>query len=303
MRKANINDLRRSDSPRTSRLIIIKEFTGKRLGCGTRLGRSFILALIVLVGLCVECFAADSAWKEIKDKHFVIYYEAQSDESLARDLLRRAEDYYRKIGDEIGYSRTNKLWTWEERVQIFLFATQSSYLANTGQPLWSTGYADRDSRLFKSKTIMTYRQEEDFVDGLLPHEISHLILHDFIPNDEGIPVWFDEGVAQMQEKEKRPMARKIMKTLTSGKQYISFPQFVKFDVRRERDPRKAQIFYVQSLSVVDYLVTNFGADTFRRLCRNLRDNKDFYEALFSAYSGRFKDLADLERKWILSFNH
>ncbi|MCB9772303.1 MAG: hypothetical protein H6754_07110 [Candidatus Omnitrophica bacterium] len=255
------------------------------------------------MSFCANGFAADSAWKEIKDKHFVIYYEAQSDESLAKDLLRRAEGYYRKIGDEIGYSRTNKLWTWEERVQIFLFATQSSYLANTGQPSWSTGYADRDSRLFKSKTIMTYRQEEGFVDGLLPHEISHLILHDFIPNDERIPVWFDEGVAQMQEKDRRPMARQIMKTLTGGKQYVPFSQFVKFDVRREKDPRKAQIFYVQSLSVVDFLVTKFGNDSFRRLLRSLRDNKDFNEALFSTYSGVFKDLADFERKWILSFNH
>lgn len=246
--------------------------------------------------------AADLPWGEIKDKHFVIYYEEKNDQPLAKELLRRAESYYQKIGDDIGYSRTNKMWTWENRVEIFLFATQASFVASTGQPLWSTGYADRDSRLFKSKTIITFRQEENFADGLLPHEISHLILHDFITNNANIPIWFDEGVAQMQEKDKRSMVRPIIRSLISRKQTVPFALFLNWDIRKEKDARKAQIFYAQSLSVVDYLVTKYGSDAFGRLCRALRDNKDFASALSFAYSGVFANFDDLEKKWMASFN-
>ncbi len=93
-----------------------------------------------------------------------------------------------------------------------------------------------------------------------------------------------------------------MKTMTSRGQQIPFTQFLHWDIRREKDTRKAQVFYAQSLSVVDYLVTKFGSDALGRLCRNLRDNKDFSEALKAAYPGVFKDLQDLEKKWISSFN-
>ena len=135
----------------------------------------FVLWSFIITGNCAA--ATDQAWEEIKGRNFVVYYESESDQTFAQSLLRRAEDYYQTIGADIGYSRTNKFWTWEERVKIFLFSTQTSFLQSTGQPAWSTGYADRDSRVFKSKTIVTYRQEQDFLDGLLPHEISHLILH------------------------------------------------------------------------------------------------------------------------------
>lgn len=262
----------------------------------------YFLLCGVFILFCRVGFAADAAWGEIKDKHFVIYYEAKNDKPVAENLLRRAEDYYRKIGDDIGYSRTNKMWTWDDRVQIFLFATQETFLAKTGQPAWSTGYADRDSRLFKSKTIMTFKQENHFVDGLLPHEISHLILHDFIPRADDLPIWFDEGVAQMQEMDKRSMARNIMRTLVSREQYVPFEKFMRWNIRNERDSRKAEIFYVQSLSVVDYLITKYGVDAFGRLCRQLRDNKDFETALAGAYSGIFKNSQDLEKKWVLFFN-
>ncbi len=265
--------------------------------------------LFLIIGGCwiwavtaESAHTADSSWGEIKDKHFVIYYEAKSNEALAKNLLRAAENYYRKIGEDIGYSRINKMWTWEDRVQIFLFATQAEFLASTGQPAWSTGYADRDSRLFNSKTIVTFQQEDGFIDGLLPHEISHLILHDFISGTENIPVWFDEGIAQLQEKDKRLMARSIMKTLVNRKQYVPFEQFMNWNIRREKDARLAQVFYAQSLSVVDYLVTKFGTDAFSRLCRQLRDHKDFAQALSFAYTGLFKNFDDLEKKWVLSFN-
>lgn len=246
-------------------------------------------------------FAADSAWGEIKDKHFVIYYEVAKDKSLAASYLRQAEKYYQIIGERIGYSRANKMWTWDERVQIFLFATQESFSASTGQPAWSTGYADRDSRFFKSKTIVTFSQEKDFGDSTLPHEISHLILHDFISNSDRIPIWFDEGVAQMQEKDKLAMVKGIMKTLVRRSQHIPFDQFLTWDIRKERDTRKVQIFYAQSLSVVEYLITKFGVDAFGRLCRQLRDGKDFTQSLLATYSGVFSDVYDLERKWVLSF--
>lgn len=252
--------------------------------------------------LCLVCLisapvSADQArWGQLKDKHFVIYYEERGDAALAAQVLRKAEEYYAKIGSHIGYTRTNQFWTWDERVKIFLFHTQDSFMRSTGQPAWSTGYADRDSRVFKSRTIVTFRQETEFLDGLLPHEVSHLILHDFI-KDSPIPVWFDEGVAQLQERGKSAAAQRIMQELVGDARHVPFSIFSGLDIRQENDPVKARVFYAQSLSVVDFLVKRFGAESLATLCRNLRDGKDFEKSLSDATRGNIKNYADLEFKW------
>ncbi|MDP2654614.1 MAG: hypothetical protein Q8Q08_11380 [Candidatus Omnitrophota bacterium] len=241
--------------------------------------------------------AAGEDWQELKGDHFVVYFAPASGRETARTVLRRAEEYYKKIGARIGYSRYQDFWTWDERAKIFIFPDQRSFMQATGQPAWSKGYADRDSYLFESRAIVTYFQEDRLVDGLLPHEISHLILRDFI-GEASVPIWFEEGVAQLEEAGKSAEASRTMKLLVPRRQHIPFGLFMAMDVRREKDPRKAQIFYAQSLSVVEFLIKKYGSDTFGRLCRNLRDGRPFPEALAAAYAASLPSLADLEIQWV-----
>lgn len=249
-----------------------------------------------------NCGGAENAWGEVKDRHFVVYYENRNDAEFSRTVLRKAEEYYQKVGTDTGYSRANRFWTDNERVKIFLFKDRDSFLQSTGQPSWSVGYADRDSQTFRSRTIITYRQESDFIDGLLPHEVSHLVLHDFI-QAERIPVWFDEGVAQLQERNKIGLTRGIMGNLVRRGMSMPVGEFSRFDVRTVRDPGAAEVFYAQSLSVVDFLITKYGRDAFGRLCRELRDGKDFEAALARAYPGAIENYRELQAKWLQSLNH
>lgn len=257
------------------------------------------LWLFFMFGMCSAVCAQE--WREIKDDHFVVYYDPAVGRDAAQTLLRRAEDYYRKIGDQIGYNRYTNFWTWDERVKIFVFADQKSFVESTGQPAWATGYADRDSQLFKSRVIITYRQEQDFFDGLLPHEISHLILHDFIVS-QPIPIWFDEGVAQLNEGNKRATADQMMRVLVAKNKYIALPVLSRWDIRREREPHKVTVFYAESLSLVDFLIKKFGLNAFSQLCRYMRDGKPFEEALRRAYSNYIVSLEDLERQWLEYMN-
>lgn len=265
--------------------------------------KTFLFLLILALVPSVPVLAESSAWGENKGTHFVIYYENKSDAELSKVILRNAEDYYQRIGSDIGYARMNRFWTGENRVKIFLFASRESFLTSTGQPAWSSGYADRDSQTFRSKTIVTYRQETGFIDGLLPHEISHLILHDFVPAKERLPIWFDEGLAQIQEKDRPAQAKSIMRNLTARKLNIPMAQFAVLDIRKVSDQRLAELFYAQSLSIVDFLISKFGREAFARLCRELRDGKTFEEALNQAYPQSIKNYQDLENKWLLSFTH
>ncbi len=237
-------------------------------------------------------------WKEIKDKHFVVYYGFAMTREDAGQVLRRAEGYYDKIAQQIGYARYSNFWTWEDRVKIIIYDNQNDFMQETHQPAWSMGYADRHPRLFKSKVIVTYKQENYFFDGLLPHEISHLILHDFFGQQTAIPLWFDEGVAQLQETEKRAVADRLMRRLVQQGKQLPLSTLIAMDIRKERNPTKAKVFYAQSLSVVDFLVVKYGSEAFGTLCRQLRDGKPFAEALRFAYSNSLESVEQLENKWL-----
>jgi len=272
---------------------------GKGRWCGESRDRGRVALAVLFATLTIggRAFAGD-AWQELKGKHFIVYYSDSANRSTAERLLNEAERYYRKIGTQLGFTRYSDFWTWDNRAKVVLFPDQQTFRESTNQPQWSTGYADRDSQLFQSRIIVTYKQEQAFFDGLLPHEISHLILHDFIPNTRNIPIWLDEGIAQLEEVNKRGMARKIVAGLVVRGKYISFNSLGAIDVRREMDGNNATIFYAQSLSIVEFLIAKYGSEPFGRLCRELRDGKSFDEALFSAYSRRFRSLADVEPEWL-----
>ncbi len=237
-------------------------------------------------------------WEFVNGKHFVIYYKAAQDSSLAQTVARKAEEYYIKVADQIGYSRYTNFWTWEERVKIFIFPDQQAFIQGTGQQPWSYGYADSDSRLFRSRIVVTYRQNQDFIDGLLPHEISHLILKDFVGFNTAVPLWFQEGVAQLCEVNKRVNADLVMKALIKKNEYIPLTVLMGWDIRRESDNRKVTIFYAQSVSLVDFLIRTYGSGNFGLLCRGLKEGKSFQEAIMSAYRGVLRSVDDLEIKWI-----
>jgi len=239
-------------------------------------------------------------WQQIKGKHFEIFYPAEKFRDKANAILRKAEGYYDSIGARIGYTRYNTFWTWAERVKIMVFPDQRTFARKTGQPDWSLGYSNPDSHLFQSRIIMTYLQEDHFGDAVLPHEIGHLILQDYIASANTLPVWFDEGVAQLEEKNKSEPARGLMQSLVKRNSHIPLETLCRLNIRKQQDPALIKIFYAQSLSVVEFLLKNYGQDAFGRLCHNLRDGKSFPAALTASYPNAIADLADLEGKWLRS---
>ena len=56
------------------------------------------------------------------------------------------------------------------------------------------------------------------------------------------------------------------------------------------------LFYAESLSIVDYLIKNFGSDSFVTFCQALRDKKDFARALSSSYN--FSNVRELDEAWL-----
>ena len=259
------------------------------------LGLFFIL--VFKIDVCA--FTIDlKGWDQIKDKHFKILFKTGQADNFPREILSKAEAYYSVIADRIGYGRYQNFWTWDERVPIYLFSSQDEYIKTTGRPIWSKGFAVSHLTSVNQRMIVTYKGQEDFLVSTLPHEISHLILHDFIGPQHFVPVWFDEGVAQFEEQRDDQDHRSILAGLIRSGQSLPIVFLQNPGTVVQMNSRYASIFYAESLYIVDFLVKTYGKESFINLCRNLRDGLNFEEALKKAYYPGLDSLGALQEKWV-----
>jgi hypothetical protein len=265
--------------------------------------QQFFITIFLFFAVSANAHAIDSSfepqgWLKFEGDHFVVLYEPGDDQDMANDVLNRAEDYYSSIADDIGYSRYHKFWTWKDRVKIILFHDRGDYVQKTGQPPWSQGYASLHSELFRSRVIVSYRDQPDFLQVILPHEITHLILHDFMGFERPIPRFFDEGVAQMEQKDDSLSHMDVLAHLITGGKIIPLSDLLAYDLAAHKnDARSISIFYVESLYIVDFLVKTYGKSAFQEMCRRLRDGDGFEQALKSSYYPTLDSMQTLQEKW------
>lgn len=255
----------------------------------------------------------EGTWSKESGEHFVIYF--MQDASFAREVLNKAEVYYRRIALELGYPRYSEFWIWDKRVKIYIYPDHEAFLKATGQPSWSHGMAD-----YRKMQIISYAWSRDFLESLLPHEIGHLVFRDFVGFKGEVPLWLDEGVAQWCEEAKRPQIKQMARDFMAKDALISLNDMMKLDLNNINAAEKVHIYatrtktgergilflsadnlistyYLQAASIVGFLIERQGSDNFAHFCRGLRDGKTLEEALAFAYPVQIRNINELEDKW------
>jgi hypothetical protein len=244
--------------------------------------------LFIFLFLPLVALADEPAWQEVKSTHFLVFYK-NAKEAQLNELTAKAEECYNNITDDLGFSRFN-FWTWDNRAKIYLSDNQQEYQKLTGTPSWSAGNTRADK-----KVIQTFITAGGFLDNVLPHEMAHIIFREMVGFDNpAIPLWLEEGVATFQEK-KFSFDRKYLAARINRGDFLNLDDLNKLEVGRLTDTDKAELFYMESFCLVEYLIAVFGKDRFVLFCQNLRDYKDLRRALALTYS--FNDLADFESSW------
>ncbi len=245
---------------------------------------------VVLAALLAQSPLYAQEWKEEKGDHFIVFYA----DAIAqpKEVIRKAEFYYNRIAEDLGYARYSNFWQWDKRVKIYIHPTQEAFQKATGQQAWSHGMAS-----YLDKSIHSIQATDNFLNSVLPHEITHLIFRDFVGLRNYIPLWMDEGVAQWEEDDKRAEALAVMPELVARGDGLTLETLMRVDIRRETDPRRVAIFYAQAISLIDFLITTYGPALFTDLCRELRDGKKMEAALRAAYPGSLTSIEETEDRW------
>jgi hypothetical protein len=245
-------------------------------------------SLVLLLSAVVR--SPGSEWKEIKGTHFIVEYKGSS--AFARKVSYSAEKSYKQITLDLGYTKHDNFWLWEDRARIRIHATRKEFRESAKAPSWAVGKAD-----YVSKQISTFGDSKEFLSSVLHHEMAHLIFRDFVGFKKNVPLWLDEGVAQWEDVASRDRSSKLVQKMCLENRLKPLSVLMVLDVRGEKDTRKAMEFYAQSVSIVSYLIEKKGAERFTIFCRKLRDGKNVDEALGFTYPAGTGNLEGLERAW------
>ena len=249
----------------------------------------FILCfLFIFIG---SSFALEEKdWKIEKSEHFMVYYR-QASEDFVKKTISKAEEYYHSITEDLGFTRYN-FWLWENRAKIYIYNDAEDYKTQTGKPAWSGGVA-----YYHEKVIETYPWAQGFFQSLLPHELGHIIFREFIGSQNNAPIWLDEGVAIYQEKLRRKdIKSKLLQAIDQNK-LIALTKLSEINIGFVQDKEMVELYYTEAISVVDYLINQFGKDNFVLLCKGIKERKSFDQAISDAYKV-YKNLEELDKAWV-----
>lgn len=230
---------------------------------------------------------APRGWKVVKSRHFEIYAESGVSDSFLSSVESRSEDYYEEITEEFGFRRS-EYWTWDNRAKIYIFNDHASYVKGTGNPSWSGGVAHT-----QAKEIYTFAWASNFLDNLLPHELTHVIFREFTDKGAYVPPWFNEGIAVYQERDAREEYKKTLDAMALSNATVPFEQIWGAGPGNYQVPH---FFYAQAASMIDYLLHRHNSDYFLKLVDKLCDRVDFTESFLSVYG--YRDLQDFNQSWL-----
>jgi hypothetical protein len=250
------------------------------------------LKVFYLAVLMVSMFlnqAQAKEWEVAKNNHFIVNYRTEVTEQFAQTVLDSSEEIFRQVLENLGLSRYQSLG--DKKVTIYVYLDKDDYIKNSGQAGWSHGAA-----YTFTKTIHTFPADWGFFDTLLPHELGHIVLHDYVGEHGNMPLWFDEGVAIYQEKAKQMLARRTVQEALKNGQFISLNQLTDMRLYSHSPKETVELFYAESASVVYFLISQLGEGYFHRLCRELKEGTPFAEALSKVYP-QIPNMDELNKRW------
>jgi len=226
-------------------------------------------------------------YTEHKTANFQFIYP-EGGERIAEQITSRAEKMRARMVDEIGVNPTGTT-----RVYIARNQKDFNMLQPGGRPLpnWVAGVAYPHLNLVLMRQAGSSGQPINLLETF-EHELSHIILRRVVKDRNALPKWFVEGLAQWQARQmdlERGM--RLAKALISGR-------LIPLDDLIHRFPRYTtdiHLAYDESFAFLNFLIGEYGLDTFQSFIRRLGDGEKFVKAMESSY---MTSLHELEKQWI-----
>jgi hypothetical protein len=227
-------------------------------------------------------------WSVAESDNFRVFHQENRElaEKVAQVAERTRRDMGRKwFGDDP---------EWRARCDLYLHPTARDYSRATGKPATWTAHStiNLDAGRVVLRRIDLRGDDGELLTASLPHETTHAVLAGHFGTHH-VPRWADEGMALLSEPAgKLDVYRRKLAEARQDGLLMGVRDLMTQDEYPE--PRRAFAFYMQSVSMTDYLVKQPGGpQAFARFVNEaLRSN---YEAALQKTYGL--DMATLEQRW------
>ncbi len=239
-------------------------------------------------------YAKSNDFNQLKSTHFIVNYQQGVERQYASKVKQKGEYFYRKITQEFNLVR-DKLWLWDNRAVIFIAKDKEQYLKNFNCPEWSSACVS-----YWDKIIYTYPSQKNFI-SILAHELTHIIFREYLKNNN-LPLWLDEGMATYIEDKyagghykKRDYA---LETLINKGEYLPLREVTNVNtlILKNKSDDYVNKFYLQSFSIVNFLVERYQKHRFSQFLWNLKNENNVEKALSKTYY-QLKNIDELEKRW------
>ncbi len=183
---------------------------------------------------------------------------------------------------------------WQaEAIDIVLAPSESALRATTGEqiPEWGAGVAVPDRGLIVLPAWASVQRGGPLhYATVLRHELAHIALHRALAPAR-VPRWFDEGYASWAAGQLDWNHAWLLRiAFITGRA----PALDSLELGWPRAAAPAQLAYLLSATVIDYLVQESGVYGLQRLFERWRSNGNFEQALVATYG---VDTGTLESQW------
>jgi tetratricopeptide (TPR) repeat protein len=212
--------------------------------------------------------------------HFVIRYDGGTvDESLASRISSFLEEAYERLSDQYSFQPLDPF--------VVILYPQQQFDGFLEGPVWSGGAND-------GKIKVPTKGLKDITKNLkqmLLHELSHSFVS--LKSSQNSPGWLQEGLAKYSEGTRTSAdGRALLRNLLNTR---SLPPLHNLEGSFARaNTQTASIFYVESLSFVEYLIAHYSFVQINQLLDELGRQQPLRDAFESVF---FVSLHEMESRW------
>ncbi|WP_069805328.1 peptidase MA family metallohydrolase [Thermogemmatispora onikobensis] len=228
------------------------------------------------------------SWKSATQGYMHLHWYSETP-GFGQALLTRATTDEQHLVEVTGlnYHQTFDLWVYSSEN-----AFRSALPPDTLEWVGGEAFPPLNEAFFMVSSLTDETLARD-----MPHEMTHLLLHQTVSAHTDVPLWFDEGLAVYCQLYHEPeMTDRLNEALRSH----SLLPLSRLMERFPSDSDSAYLAYAESWNLVDYMYRTFGKPTLQHLFQLLGSGKQTFDESLQAAIG--EDQAHLENQWHLALH-
>jgi hypothetical protein len=227
-------------------------------------------------------------WHELDDGHVIVNWYDHPD-GFGRELLAIAGDAYNRLVAFFGVAPPYKprvvlLNSRADFDQFQSFGIEQPHVGGQYLP----GYG-------LTLQLMEASYAHEWLQSVVPHELSHLISDAYYPAGAGLPLFLEEGLATYNEAVNRQSFLEQAQELARANSLLSLAELS--DAVRSPDLDTTVIAYHESSTIFQFIVARWGAESLPAFLTAFRQPDISLEDALPATFG--VDLPTFEREWMV----